>query len=1573
MAQRREIDEILENLKSLELLPSILEGASAVHRARNNQEKNEIKRVEAIRAQYAFKEQRRRGQTSTWKNFKADKFGDPNKGIIGGLASKGINAITDKIPFNKQRKEKKLARERFEEEIYKKFAREKQKIIDDAEKEKIAANKEKAAAEKAEQLRIKLAEERAAERAAIQQERDARRQTRIATNGGGAGGGNADYDELEQAINDVHEEIQELREDQKNQSKMHLDILKSQFADTEKEEAHARGIAGDGVESTEKSKSYLAEISADMKSLVDCMDCQLGGRGSKGSGGGAGGSGGPGLLDMAAGAGVWEALKKMFGKGTPIDADNVAKNNADMAKRRAEAEAKKKAVSEKAEKEARDKLEKEAREKLAKEAGENVAKRGAGRALAGVGGRAIGGAGLALIEGVIDNSKEMAETGGIAMDPQIQKIKDGVDTLLDSQAGPLELLNGIFDVTGGGAGVALSALSSVVGEEITKATGQAIEDYKETVITGETSKFVEDSPVQGSGGLGDVVDDLTEKFSELSTWASSIFGMDSGAKPEPKPEPEAKPINQGTVTQESRYTSEASRRFFAKRDEMKARQSQGQQVGNEPVIPGADLSKRQMSAISTALSMDPNNRDNYSAELLAQYDKQKDEQTKVDGIRDSGGKGEGGKTYGIGTTGEIFTPDSGNEIVHLNPYSFFTPKENGSFISPDNNPINKTSNLLGSDRFNSALNAGLDLPNSTSASLAGSGKSLEMIKESAQEMHEAALLAEHAANKNLTAEQRREKADADLKKMYERLITGDFASIADDFAEGFEKLLLVGEDALGLKEARKRIMSHPDGIRKGIVDELNGNRWDLNNAGKASYSKEKSGAKAGSLTNYEERAKFGKMIGFNQSDADTKKLIDAPSGLLDNLGQNAYTPNITNQQAITAPAGVFDSIGTYNSPQLNAAPSSMSGLPAIGGMMPGGMPGLGGMMPGGMPSDVLQQNKEIIANKNKEQTSAAIANNIGSMPVGMKPSVAAHGPGGGMMGGGGGGGGMTPGGILGMGGSMPSSGIPGISTGGIAGNNSSVAGVSGTPSVGGGIPGTTTSTGMPNITGAPSKMANVIDTDASRVQSAVGIDKAHYDTFRGTVAQIESGGKYNIKGGSSGKFDGAYQMVQAAQQDAAKALGIKMPTREEFRANPELQEKMFDAYTAKNNSYLMKNEKYAAMSPEKKMEVLGYAHNQGAGGASKYLRTGKAQSDAFGTVATKYSKAISGNYAALDKQGTSTAGAPTQPGAGTPVQGQMQPVSGSAGATGPVGGAALGGTSQVGYQPTAEDKKYFTNTEKLRGMDPGTVAKMRAAAQETGKVIPLTSGFRSQAHQDSLYAKSDKSGKMVAKTSMHTAGVATDIGGAGKGADAYWKQNPELVAAMEKQGMYRPMDYESWHWEDKSKTQGKSRKGLAGQLIKDRENWQVGGGKPGEQPQGQLQPQPGQQPGSALAGAQAAPQSQADMLAAQTAGMGDSQSDMLTEQTADMGGETAPGSGQLSAAPGGSSGAAVAAAGSSGGGGGGGGGGDNGAASSQPGIGTLGGAPSGGGTASGSSPTDTSNAGNSVQRITDAMMIYGMA
>ena len=37
-----------------------------------------------------------------------------------------------------------------------------------------------------------------------------------------------------------------------------------------------------------------------------------------------------------------------------------------------------------------------------------------------------------------------------------------------------------------------------------------------------------------------------------------------------------------------------------------------------------------------------------------------------------------------------------------------------------------------------------------------------------------------------------------------------------------------------------------------------------------------------------------------------------------------------------------------------------------------------------------------------------------------------------------------------------------------------------------------------------------------------------------------------------------------------------------------------------------------------KLAVLGYAHNQGRGGALKYLETGKPKKDGFGTNALKY-------------------------------------------------------------------------------------------------------------------------------------------------------------------------------------------------------------------------------------------------------------------------------------------------------------------------------------------------------------------
>lgn len=156
------------------------------------------------------------------------------------------------------------------------------------------------------------------------------------------------------------------------------------------------------------------------------------------------------------------------------------------------------------------------------------------------------------------------------------------------------------------------------------------------------------------------------------------------------------------------------------------------------------------------------------------------------------------------------------------------------------------------------------------------------------------------------------------------------------------------------------------------------------------------------------------------------------------------------------------------------------------------------------------------------------------------------------------------------------------------------------------------------------------ETESSNLQKSMGISKEQYDVFRGSIAKIESP-SYSKTGGSSGRFSGAYQMGASEIKESAKALGISPPTREEFLKNPQLQEKLFDKYTEGHHKQLLKNEKYASMSKEEQLKVLGYAHNQGAGGASKWLKTGVVGKDAFGTEGTKYYESIGKNLSALEK------------------------------------------------------------------------------------------------------------------------------------------------------------------------------------------------------------------------------------------------------------------------------------------------------------------------------------------------------
>ena len=146
----------------------------------------------------------------------------------------------------------------------------------------------------------------------------------------------------------------------------------------------------------------------------------------------------------------------------------------------------------------------------------------------------------------------------------------------------------------------------------------------------------------------------------------------------------------------------------------------------------------------------------------------------------------------------------------------------------------------------------------------------------------------------------------------------------------------------------------------------------------------------------------------------------------------------------------------------------------------------------------------------------------------------------------------------------------------------------------------------------------------------IGIDETMWEAYKKQVSKIESGGEknpYGAKGGYNDHYDGKYQLGKDAKADAASLLGITLghgnKDRDAFRKNPALQEKAFAAYTAKNHQYMLnKSEIYRNLDKEQQLAVLGYAHNQGAGGASKWLRSGEAERDAFDTSADKYYKAV---------------------------------------------------------------------------------------------------------------------------------------------------------------------------------------------------------------------------------------------------------------------------------------------------------------------------------------------------------------
>lgn len=142
-----------------------------------------------------------------------------------------------------------------------------------------------------------------------------------------------------------------------------------------------------------------------------------------------------------------------------------------------------------------------------------------------------------------------------------------------------------------------------------------------------------------------------------------------------------------------------------------------------------------------------------------------------------------------------------------------------------------------------------------------------------------------------------------------------------------------------------------------------------------------------------------------------------------------------------------------------------------------------------------------------------------------------------------------------------------------------------------------------------------------RARGAFG-KQTPFEKYAGAVAGIESGGRYDLMGGANGAYAGKYQLSRDAISDAAKWLHEKAPTTSQFLNDPEMQERYFQAFTDQNRAALNRDPLFARLSEAKQYAVLGYAHNQGAGGARRWLDGGEVGHDAFGTAGTKYSDAV---------------------------------------------------------------------------------------------------------------------------------------------------------------------------------------------------------------------------------------------------------------------------------------------------------------------------------------------------------------
>jgi murein DD-endopeptidase MepM/ murein hydrolase activator NlpD len=239
-------------------------------------------------------------------------------------------------------------------------------------------------------------------------------------------------------------------------------------------------------------------------------------------------------------------------------------------------------------------------------------------------------------------------------------------------------------------------------------------------------------------------------------------------------------------------------------------------------------------------------------------------------------------------------------------------------------------------------------------------------------------------------------------------------------------------------------------------------------------------------------------------------------------------------------------------------------------------------------------------------------------------------------------------------------------------------------------PTTSTSTSSPSSSGSGSAPSGYTSnqspsSNAQGLYGKLGITSGQWKTYKDTLASIETSGyglgeSYKAIGGSGDLYDGRYQMGDLAKKDAARILGIPVPSRQEFRNNPQLQEDMILAYTYANHTYMLgKAPTYDQADGIERLTYLGFGHNQGWSNAVNWLNSNKTKDptrDGFGTSGTKFTNKLRQSFGAQSSQLT-------------PQMQQTPQVTPQASMTGP--------TEEQMQQKLAQQQQ---ETQQLMGGDP---------------------------------------------------------------------------------------------------------------------------------------------------------------------------------------------------------------------------------------------------------------------------------